>query len=163
MSTRICGPMSGILGFTDRQLRIWGMRRDGSSMSDIARHLGVTRQAISKSMRSVDSKVSGTLKAAAEAAKIEARHVDPKMGVLLGYSHEANERVVVTLSTRHGVQIWHHYAGRCGGCELLDRCMRVILDEAEERGVSLTEEERAGYPAEIARAVFSKVLPGLEP
>jgi DNA-binding CsgD family transcriptional regulator len=149
--------------FTARQLRIWGMRRDGSSLSDIARRLGVTRQAVSKAMRSVDGKVSGALEAAAEAAKIEARHVDPRIGVLLGYSHEAKEKVVVTLSTRHGVQIWHHYAGRCGGCELLDRCMRVILDEAEERGVSLTEEERAGYPAEIARAVFSKVIPGLEP
>ena len=150
-------------GFTARQLRIWGMRRDGSSLSDIARRLGVTRQAISKAMRGVDGKVSDALEATAEAAKIEARHIDPRMGVLLGYSHETNERVVVTLSTRHGVQIWHHYAGRCGGCELLDRCMRVILDEAEERGVSLTEEERAGYPAEIARAVFSKVIPGLEP
>lgn len=155
--------MSVPQGFTARQLRIWGMRRDGSSLSDIARRLGVTRQAVSKVMRGVDGKVSGALEAVAEAAKIEARHVDPRMGVLLGYSHEANERVVVTLSTRHGVQIWHHYAGRCGGCELLDRCMRVILDEAEERGVSLTEEERAGYPAEIARAVFSKVIPGLEP
>ena len=155
--------MSVPQGFTTRQLRIWGMRRDGSSLSDIARRLGVTRQAISKAMRGVDVKVSGALESAAKAAKIEARHVDPRMDVLLGYSHEANERVVVTLSTRHGVQIWHHYAGRCGGCELLDRCMRVILDEAEERGVSLTEEERAGYPAEIARAVFSKVLPGLEP
>jgi len=155
--------MSVPLGFTAKQLKIWRMRRDGSSLSDIARQLGVTRQAISKAMRGIDGKVSHTLEAAASAAKIEIRHLEPRAGILLGYSHETNERVVVTLSTQHGVQIWHHYAGRCEGCELLDRCMKVILDEAEERGVSLTEEERTGYPAEIARAVFSKVIPGLEP
>jgi transcriptional regulator with XRE-family HTH domain len=150
-------------GFTARQLRIWGMRRDGLSLSDIARRLGVTRQAVSKAMRSVDDKVLHTLQTAAGAAKIEVRHVDKELGVLLGFSHETNERVVVTLSTRHGVQIWHHYTGRCEGCDLLKRCKKVILDEADERGVTLTEEERAGFPAEIARAVFSKVIPGLEP
>ncbi len=150
-------------GFTSRQLRMWGMRRDGLSLAEIARRLGVTRQAVSKSMRGIDDRLSQTLETVAGAAKIEVRHVDTKMGVLLGFSHETNERVVVTLSTRHGFQIWHHYTGRCGGCDLLDRCKKVILDEAEERGVTLTDEERGGYPAEIARSVFSKVLPGLEP
>ena len=150
-------------GFTSKQMSIWAMRRDGSSLSDIARRLGVTRQAVSKAMKGIDGKVSQTLEVAASAAKIEVRHVDPRAGILLGYSHETDERVVVTLSTQHGVQIWHHYAGRCGGCELLDRCRVVILDEAEERGVLLTEEEMRGNPAEIAHAVFSKVIPGLEP
>jgi len=151
------------LGFTENHLRIWGMRRDGLSLAEIARRLGVTRQAISKSMKEIDSKVSRTLEATAAAAKIEVRYLDPERGVLLGYSHEVDDRVILTFSTRHGVHIWHYYTGKCSGCELHETCREVILNEAEERGILLTAEEKASSPAEIARLVFSKVIPGLEP
>lgn len=139
------------------------MRRDGLSMAEIGRQLGVTRQAISKTLKGVDSKVSRTLEATARAAKIEVRYLDPEKGVLLGYSHETDDRVILTFSTRHGVHIWHYYTGRCGACEFHETCREVILDEAEERGITFTEEERGRSPAEIARLVFSKVIPGLEP
>ncbi len=155
--------MSIPLGFTETQLKIWGMRRDGLTQAEIARRLGVTRQAINKTIRDIDGKVSQSLKAAATAAKVEGRHLDPERGILLGYSHETNDRVVVTFSTRHGVHIWHYYTGRCDGCELQKTCRKVISDEADERGIVLTEEEKQRAPAEIARLVFSKAIPGLEP
>jgi transcriptional regulator with XRE-family HTH domain len=151
------------LGFTESHLKIWGMRRDGLSLAEIARRLGVTRQAISKSMKEIDSRVSRTLESTAAAAKIEVRYLDPEKGVLLGYSHETDDRVILTFSAQHGVHIWHYYTGRCSGCELHETCREVILDEAKERGINLTEEEKAGSPAEVARLVFSKVIPGLEP
>ena len=151
------------MGFTARQLRIWGMRRDGLSLAEIGRRLGVTRQAVSKAMQRIDDKVSRTLEATARAAKIEVRHLDPEKGVLLGYSHETEDRVILTFSTRHGVHIWYYYTGKCSECKFHETCREVILDEAEERGVALTEEERGRSPAEIARLVFSKVIPGLEP
>jgi len=151
------------LGFTEKQLKIWGMRRDGLSLAEIARRLGITRQAISKSVKGIDERVSQTLEATAKAAKIEVRYMNPEKGVLLGYSHEADDRVILTFSTQHGVHIWHYYTGKCGGCELHETCREVILDEAEERGILLTEEEKVRPPAEIARLVFSKVIPGLEP
>jgi len=150
-------------GFTARQLRMWGLRRDGSSLASIARRLRVTRQAVSQAMKGIDEKVIKTLESTAIAAKIEVRHIDSERGVLLGYSHEAGDRVVVTLSTRNGVQMWHRYNGRCEECNLLESCMSVIIDEAEERGVDLTKEDREKYPAEIAHIVFSRVIPGLEP
>ena len=151
------------MGFTAKQLRIWGMRRDGLSLAEIGRRLGVTRQAISKAMQRIDDKVSRTLEATARAAKVEVRHLDPEKGVLLGYSHETEDRVILTFSTRHGVYIWHYYSGRCEACEYHENCREIVLDEAEERGITLTEEEKGGSPAEIARLVFSKVIPGLEP
>lgn len=139
------------------------MRRDGLSLAEIGRRLGVTRQAISQAMKKIDKKVSQTLEATARAAKIEVRHLAPEKGILLGYSYETDDRVIVTFSTRHGVHIWHYYTGRCDGCEFHETCREVILDEAEERGIALTEEEEGRSPAEIARLVFSKVIPGLEP
>ena len=139
------------------------MRRDGLRQAEIARRLGVTRQAISRAVKRIDDKVSRALEAAAKAAKIEVHYLDSEKGVLLGYSHETDGRVVVTFSTRHGAHIWHYYTGRCDGCGLLETCGSVILDEAEERGIALTDEEKSKSPAEIARLVFSKVIPGLEP
>ena len=155
--------MSIPLGFTERQIQIWGMRRDGLRQVEIARRLGITRQAIHKAIRGVNDKVSQTLEATAIAAKIEVQHIDPKMGVLLGYSHETKDRAIITFSTRHGTHIWHYYDGQCEGCELYETCIDVILDEVEERGITLTNEEKRKTPAEIAHFVFSKIIPGLEP
>jgi len=155
--------MSSPFGFSVNQLRIWRMRRDGSSLAEIARQLSVTKQAVSKAVKSIDDKVAQTLETTAKAAKIEVRYLDPKKGVLLGYSYETEDRVIVTFSTRHGVHIWHHHSNGCGGCQLLSTCRVVILDEAEERGIILTEEEKSKSPAEIARLIFSRVIPGLEP
>jgi DNA-binding XRE family transcriptional regulator len=155
--------MSIPLGFTDRQLRIWGMRRDGLPQAEIARRLGVTRQAINKVIGGIDDQVSLTLKQVARAAKIETRHVESGKGILLGYSHETNDRVIITFSTKHGAQVWHYYSGLCGQCEVGKTCRETILDEAEERGIMLTDEEKKNNPAEIARIVFSRILPGLEP
>jgi len=152
-----------LMGFSARQLVIWGMRRDGLSFTDIARRLGITKQAVSKAMKSIDDKVAKTLEATAKAAKIEVRHVNSAKGVLLGYSYESNDRVIVTFSTRHGVHIWHYHGTGCEGCELCETCRKIILDEAEERGITLTDKEKTGSPAEIAHAVFSEVIPGLEP
>ena len=137
--------MSLPFGFTKRKLEIWGMRRDGFSLSEIARKLGIT------------------LKSVATAAKIEIRHIDLNKGILLGYSYETENRVIVTFSTRHGAQIWHHHTGKCEGCASNKNCRALILGEAEERGVTLTNEEKNMPPTELARFIFSKVIPGLEP
>jgi len=151
------------LSFSANQLRIWKMRVGGLSLTEIARQLGVTKQAVFNALKSIDSKVAQSLEATARAAKIEVRYLDARKGILLGYSHETNDRVVVTFSTRHGVNIWHYHSNGCKGCQLHNICKAIILDEAGERGATLTEEEKARSPAEIARLVFSKVIPGLEP
>jgi hypothetical protein len=155
--------MSLPVGFRSKHLRIWGLRRDGVSLTEIGRRLGVTKQAIHRSARDIEAKVARTLEATARAAKIEVRHLDPRRGILLGYSHALNDRVLVTFSTRRGVNIWHHHANNCDSCELLGTCREVILDEAAERGVTLTDAEQGKPPAELARLVFARVLPGLEP
>lgn len=150
-------------GYSARQLQTWNMRREGQTLNEIGRRLGVTKQAVSRTIKDTEAKVSSTLETTARAAKIEINHVDAAKGILLGFSHETGNRVVITFSTRHGPHIWHHGSQRCDGCGLHSECMRLILDEAEERGVELTDAERACTPAEIAREVFSRVLPGVEP
>lgn len=155
--------MSLPIGFTKRKLEIWSMRRDGSSLSEIARKLGITRQAVHKNMGVIDSLVSHTLKSVASAAKIEIRHIDLSKGIMLGYSYETNNRVMVTFSTQHGAQIWHHHTGKCEVCASNENCRNLLLGEADERGIPLTAEVKSMPPTELARTIFSKVIPGLEP
>ncbi|MBN1682046.1 HTH domain-containing protein [Candidatus Bathyarchaeota archaeon] len=150
-------------GFTKRKLDIWSMRRDGLSLSEIARKLGVTRQAIHKLIKTIDDQVIYALKSVAIASKIDIRYVDVNKGILLGYSYETNNRVIVTFSTIHGVQIWHHHSGNCEGCVSNENCRKIILDEAEERSISLTDDEKKLSPTELASIIFSRVIPGLEP
>ena len=155
--------MSLPLGFTQRQLQIWGMKRDGLSLAEIARRLDVSRQAIHKVAGNVDEQVQQTLCQIASAAKIEVKHLDPVKGILLGYSYENENRVIITFSTKHGAQIWNYHADKCGNCQSLNACKEVILGEAEERGINLTKEEKESTPTQLAQIVFSKVIPGLEP
>ena len=155
--------MSLPFGFTKRKLEIWGMRRDGFSLAEIGRKLGITRQAVHKIIGNIDDQVAYTLKSVAIAAKIDIRSIDANKGILLGYSYETENRVIVTFSTRHGAQIWHHHTGKCEGCASNEKCKVLILEEAEERGIILTDEERNMLPTELARKIFSKVIPGLEP
>jgi positive regulator of sigma E activity len=84
-------------------------------------------------------------------------------GILLGYSYENENRVIVTFSAKHGAQIWQYHASKCGNCQSLKACREVILGEAEERGITLTKEEKKSTPTQLAHTVFSKVIPGLEP
>lgn len=151
------------LGFSKKQITVWCLRRDGFSLAEIGRRLGVTRQAVFNMISDIDEHVEQTLQTVATAAKIEPQHIDITKGILLGYSHETNDRAIVTFSSKHGAQIWQHHTGKCEKCKSRNMCKETILGEAEERGINLTEEEKERTPTELAHIVFSKVIPGLEP
>jgi predicted transcriptional regulator len=155
--------MAAPAGFSTKQLSAWHMRREGLTLNEIGGRLGVTKQAVSRTLKETESKILNTLEVTAKAANIAPRHIDASKGILLGFSYETGESVVVTFSTRHGPHIWHHGSRRCEGCGLYGECMKLILDEAEDRGIELTGAERANSPADIAREIFSRVLPGVEP
>jgi predicted transcriptional regulator len=152
-----------LAGFSTKQLKAWHMRREGLTLNEIGGRLGVTKQAVSRALKETESKILNTLETTAKAANIAPRYIDASKGILLGFSYETGESVVVTFSTRHGPHIWHHGSRRCDGCGLYGECMKLILDEAEDRGIELTGAERANSPADIAREIFSRVLPGVEP
>ncbi len=155
--------MSLPIGFTRRQLEIWSMLRDGLQQFEVAKRLGITRQAVHNVVRDINGQVEQALRAVASAAKIEVQYVDPTKGMLLGFSHETGSRVIVTFSASRGAQIWHHRQERCEECNMHANCRELILAEAEERGITLTEEEKRRTASEISRLVFSKILPGVEP
>lgn len=148
---------------TESQTKIWDMSRRGLSQAEIGRRTNVSRQAIYDALGIALDKVDSALRHAADANMIEIRYVDPRNGILLGFSPSADQRVIVTFSVRHGIQTWHYENPSCSECRWVEQCRRRLLDEAEERNVSLNDEERTLPPSRLAHTIFSRVIPGLEP
>lgn len=148
---------------TDRQLEIWRLRFKGLSKAEVGRRLGITRQAVYDAERVMLEKVESALLHVAEVSKIDVRYIDPIRGVLHGYSPATGDQVIVTFSARNGVQTWHYEQPDCGACRWKDSCKQRLLDEADERDISLSARERVLPPSRLAHAIFSKVIPGLTP
>jgi len=146
---------------TDKQMEIWRLRFKGFSKAEVGRRLGITRQAVYDAEKYSLEKVESALLHVAEASMIEVNFIDPSKGVLLGFNNSTNRNVIVTFSARNGVQTWHHEQSDCGSCRWEERCRKRLLDEAEERDIILSTEERALPPSSIAHVIFSKVIPGL--
>jgi DNA-binding CsgD family transcriptional regulator len=148
---------------TDTQRKIWDLSRRGLSQAEIGRNVKVTRQAIFDALGIALDKVDSALRHTAEANMIEIRFVDPRNGILLGFSPSANQRVIITFSVRHGIQTWHYENPHCFECRWVEQCQRRLLDEAAERNVPLTAEEMSSPPSKLAHTIFSRVILGLEP
>jgi len=146
---------------TNRQLEIWRLRFKGFSKAEVGRRLGITRQAVYDAEKYTLEKVESALLHVAEASRIEVRYIDPTKGILHGYDPATEIRVIVTFSAKNGVQTWHYEQPDCGSCTWVESCKRRLLDEAEERDIRLSAEERALLPSKLAHAIFSKAIPGL--
>ena len=148
---------------TERQLEIWRLRFKGLSKAEVGRQLGITRQAVYDAEKYTLEKVESALRHVADASRIEVHYLDPSKGVLLGLDPSTSNRVIVTFSARNGVQTWHYEQPNCGECQWVESCKRRLVDEAEERGIRLSAEERELPPSKLAHAIFSKIIPELRP
>lgn len=147
---------------TNTRMKIWDMRRSGLSQAEIGRRMNISRQAVHDALRIAHENVELALRHTAEANMIDVQYVDPERGILLGLSPPLGERVILTFSVRHGIQTWHYKDPDCSRCIWVERCRGRLLEEAEERGVRITDDERRLPPSKLAQAIFSRVLPGLE-
>ena len=148
---------------TDRQLEMWGLLLKGLSKAEVGRTLGVTRQAVYDAELIMIEKVEQALMHTAESNMVETQYIDVSKGVLLGYSPATKNKVIITFSPRNGVQTWHYQQPECAQCTLVERCRSRLIQEANERGISLTVEEKALVPSKLAHTIFSEIIPGLKP
>ena len=146
---------------TTRQLDIWDSNRRGESRAEIGERFGFTRQAVYDALKISFGKVESALCHTAEASSIEIITVDPKNGVLLGRMPLDLSKVIVTFSRKYGVQTWHFEEPDCDKCGYVKRCAERLLDEAEERGVELSLEQRSLLPSKLAHVIFTRLIPEL--
>ena len=147
---------------TERQLEIWKLLFRGFSKAEVGRRLGITRQGVHDAERQMLGKVESALLHVAQVDRLDIDHIDPSEGILHGYHPATGNRVIVTFSGRNGVQTWHYEDPDCDACQWEGDCRQRLLDEAEERRVPLSAEERSMPASRLAHALFSKVIPGLE-
>jgi len=148
---------------TDRQLTIWSLLSKDLSKAEVGRRLGITRQAVYDAENVIQAKVEQALTHAAESNMIEPRYVDSTKGILIGYSPSSQRKVIITFSVRNGVQTWHYQQPDCSSCKWVERCRKRLVDEADERDVALSDEEKKLPPSKLAQVIFSRVIPGLTP
>ncbi len=145
-----------------RQREIWGLRRSGKTESEISRELSISRQSVHIMLDAAQSKVLQALNEAASVNRIQVNRLDVEKGVVAGYSPEFSHKVVVTYSPRNGVRIWYEHDDDCKQCRLDTEWLKIILEEAEERRVKLSQRELRLPPAQLAKVVFQRILGGAE-
>ena len=144
---------------TARQLDVWDLMREGFTQSDIARKLHISRQAVSQLAQSIPHKVEAALYDASRLNGVEPRIVDSARGILLGWSKEFQTDTIIMVNRRIGLRVWYqHNLGRCKICPDKKQCQSLLLEHANEYGISLTRAERALDPSKLSGIIFSKVL-----
>ena len=146
---------------TTRQLDIWDMNRRGEPRSKIGERFGFTRQAVYDALKISMEKVENALRQTADASSIEIIKIDPKNGILLGQMPLNSNRVIITFSRKHGVQTWHFEEPNCPECRYTKRCTERLIDEAKERDVEISDEQKRLPPSRLAHIIFSKLIPEL--
>ena len=147
---------------TPRQRHLWALRLGGLTESDISRKEDISRQSVHIILNVAREKILQALKEAADVNRIKIAHVDVMKAILVGESLEFGHKVVVTYSPSNGVRIWYAHDDDCRECKLDKSWVKVILKEAQERRIELSDDELRLPPHKLAKLIFSKILPGVE-
>jgi len=143
-----------LLPTNDKQFGFWTMRRSGTPNITIANLLGISRQAVSRALLTMDIKIEGTLREMAHANQITVETLNVERGILVGRSIPFNAKAIVFVSVKHGMQVWYEHEGDCGSCERFTDCIELIWDYAEELGLSI---EKTDDPTKMADELFKKI------
>lgn len=143
---------------TQKETQIWNLRKKIDNQSEIARKLGVSRQAISLSLISIETKMEKTFNEIIDANNLHALQINTIDGVMEAYSPAYNLPVIVSLSNTNGLKVWYLYEGNCEKCDLERKCRNELLEEAKEREVILSSLDKKLEPTKLARIVFQRYI-----
>lgn len=138
----------------EKQFEFWKLRRARIPNTIIATNFGISRQAVSKALLTIDGKIETALRVMAKANKIAIVKINPQMGVLLGRFVPLGADAIIFVSGNHGVQVWYEHDGDCGACEEYAECIELLWDYADELGIALN---RKADPTKMAEELFAKV------
>jgi hypothetical protein len=142
------------LFINEKQFEFWKLRRARISNIAIATNFGISRQAVSKALLTMDGKIENALCEMAKANKIAIVKINPQLGVLLGHSVPLGVDAIIFVSGSHGVQVWYEHDGDCGACEEYAECIELLWDYALELDITLN---RTADPTKMAEELFAKV------
>ncbi len=135
--------------------QFWKDRRNGESVTKIAKNNNISAQAVYKALSSKNSKIDGLLLTTAKANRIRVYRHSKVEGFLWGYSPGFKSDVYITHSPKTGTQVWYEHEGDCGDCEALIDCLWILKTEAEERKITVPRDLE--IPTEIALYIFEAI------
>ncbi|MFB3766585.1 MAG: hypothetical protein ACE14P_15255 [Methanotrichaceae archaeon] len=138
----------------EKQFEFWKLRRARIPNITIAMDFGISRQAVSKALLTIDGKIETALREMAKANKIAIERINPQLGVLLGRSVPLGVDAIIFVSGKHGVQVWYEHESDCGICEQYAECIELLWDYADELKIVLN---RTADPTKMAEELFAKV------
>jgi hypothetical protein len=142
---------------------VWSLVRKGHSVASIAEELETSRQFVNQTKLRAESKISDTLLDVAQANHLHVIKTYPSMGVLLGYHPGLERKAIVSYSTKHGVKVWYWFdkPEEVTDKGFLSQTRAYLLELADERNLKV-ENAREMHPANLARLVFSELIPELK-
>ena len=138
----------------EKQFEFWVQRRNGLPNINIAKQFGVSRQAVSRALLSMDKRIEETLLEMARANRIEVQKLDSKKGILFGRSVPFKANAIIFVSAKHGMRVWYEHEGECGSCERYRECIELLWDFADEMQLKL---QSTNDPTKIADELFEKL------
>jgi predicted transcriptional regulator len=142
------------LSVDEKWFAFWTMRRRGTANIAIANLLGISRQAVSKALHSIDGKIESALRDMARANRIQIEKIDIERGVLLGRSIPFQTNAYIFVSEKHGMQVWYEHDGDCKACDEFTQCIEFIWDFASELGITI---EKTADPTKMAEELLTKI------
>jgi predicted transcriptional regulator len=142
------------LSVDEKWFAFWTMRRRGTANIAIANLLGISRQAVSKALHSIDGKIEAALRDMARANRIQIGKIDVERGVLFGRSVPFQTNAYIFVSEKHGMQVWYEHDGDCKACDEFTRCIEFIWDFASELGIRI---EKTADPTKMAEELLTKI------
>lgn len=122
---------------TDKQLKLWKMKRDKLKQKEIAEKKKVTIGFVSKSLSEANSRIERLLQSTANGDKISLEVLNGELGYARGKSHMFDVMAYITFSPKNGIQVWYEDKGDCINCEKYAYCREVIQQEFKERNIKL--------------------------
>jgi hypothetical protein len=143
-----------LLPTNEKGFGFWTMRRSGIPNITIANQLGISRQAVSHALRSMDEKIESTLGEMARSNQIAIDTIDAERGILLGRSIPFQTAAIIFVSEKHGIQVWYEHDGDCGSCQRYTECIELLWDYAHELGIRL---KNTADPTKMAEELFENI------
>jgi hypothetical protein len=142
------------LSVDEKWFAFWTMRRRGTANIAIANLLGISRQAVSKALHSIDGKIESALRDMARANRIQIEKIALERGVLFGWSIPFQTDAYIFIAEKHGMQVWYEHDGDCKTCDEFTQCIEFIWDFALELGINI---EKTADPTKMAEELLTKI------
>ena len=142
------------LPLNDKQFEFWRLKRNGFLNINIARLFNISKQAVSRALRTMDERIEKTLLEMAHSNQIEVEKVNSERGILFGHSVPFNASAIIFVSAKHGMQVWYEHEGNCGACNRYTQCIELLWDFADEMKIKL---QKSDDPTKMAEELFGKL------